>query len=240
MSFAVSLDEGRFEYGSSFGGYFGQRRNVVRPSFLRMTHDILRFNRLAPRLLDKMRGPRLHHRRLHRRRGPQRRLPRPLPGADGLVHLVDAARPHARLSRPELRALLQQPRPADDRTAAAVAHGERRQPVLCRAHRHAAARPGAAGDAGAGDPPRSAWCRGARRLGPLGPLRQGRAGLPCRPGAGAAGGCRRSGTRPARPLRLFLERGLAARRFVVDAEAAQCLVELELCRRPQIRGRAEA
>jgi predicted NAD/FAD-binding protein len=53
MSFAVSLDKGRFEYGSSFAGYFGQRRNVVRPSFLRMTHDILRFNRLAPRLLDK-------------------------------------------------------------------------------------------------------------------------------------------------------------------------------------------
>ena len=53
MSFAVSLDEGRFEYGSSFTGYLGQRRNVVRPSFLRMTHDILRFNRLAPQLLDK-------------------------------------------------------------------------------------------------------------------------------------------------------------------------------------------
>ena len=44
---------GRFEYGSSFAGYFAQRRNVVRPSFLRMTHDILRFNRLAPRLLER-------------------------------------------------------------------------------------------------------------------------------------------------------------------------------------------
>lgn len=53
MSFAVSLDEGRFEYGSSFAGYLGQRRNMVRPSFLRMTHDILRFNRLAPQLLDR-------------------------------------------------------------------------------------------------------------------------------------------------------------------------------------------
>ena len=52
MSFAASLEGGRFEYGSSFAGYFGQRRNFVRPSFLRMTHDILRFNRLAPRLLD--------------------------------------------------------------------------------------------------------------------------------------------------------------------------------------------
>jgi uncharacterized protein len=53
MSFAVSLDRGRFEYGSSYAGYFAQRRNVVRPAFLRMTRDILRFNRLAPRLLMK-------------------------------------------------------------------------------------------------------------------------------------------------------------------------------------------
>jgi predicted NAD/FAD-binding protein len=53
MSFAVSLDRGRFEYGSSFAGFLAQRRNMVRPSFLRMTHDILRFNRLAPSLLDK-------------------------------------------------------------------------------------------------------------------------------------------------------------------------------------------
>ena len=53
MSFAASLESGRFEYSSSFAGYFAQRRNVMRPSFLRMTHDILRFNRLAPRLLDR-------------------------------------------------------------------------------------------------------------------------------------------------------------------------------------------
>src|SRR5258708_17673485 len=53
MSFAVSLDRGRFEYGSSYAGYFAQRRNAVRPSFLRMTRDILRFDRLAPRLLAK-------------------------------------------------------------------------------------------------------------------------------------------------------------------------------------------
>jgi len=53
MSFAVSLDDGGFEYASSFGGYFAQRRNLARPSFLRMTHDILRFNRMAPQLLDQ-------------------------------------------------------------------------------------------------------------------------------------------------------------------------------------------
>src|SRR5260370_42635081 len=53
MSFAVSLDQGRFEYGSSYAGYFAQRRNVVRPSFLRMTPDTLRFNRLVPCLLAR-------------------------------------------------------------------------------------------------------------------------------------------------------------------------------------------
>ena len=53
MSFAVSLDDGAFEYGSSFASYFAQRTNLARPSFLRMTHDILRFNRLAPRLLAR-------------------------------------------------------------------------------------------------------------------------------------------------------------------------------------------
>ena len=51
MSFAVSLDGGRFEYGSSYTSYLAQRRNLLRPSFLQMTRDILRFNRLAPRLL---------------------------------------------------------------------------------------------------------------------------------------------------------------------------------------------
>jgi predicted NAD/FAD-binding protein len=53
MSFAVSLDDGAFEYGSSVPSYSAQRTNLARPSFLRMTHDILRFNRLAPRLLAR-------------------------------------------------------------------------------------------------------------------------------------------------------------------------------------------
>jgi predicted NAD/FAD-binding protein len=53
MSFAVSLEGGGLEYASSYGGYLAQRRNMVRPSFLRMTRDIFRFNRLAPQLLDR-------------------------------------------------------------------------------------------------------------------------------------------------------------------------------------------
>ncbi len=53
MSFAVSLDDGGFEYASFYSGFLAQRRNMVRPSFLRMTRDILRFNRLAPQLLEQ-------------------------------------------------------------------------------------------------------------------------------------------------------------------------------------------
>ena len=57
MSFAVSLDGGRLEYASAYEGYLAQRRNIVRPSFLAMTRDILRFNRLAPKLLDLAEDP---------------------------------------------------------------------------------------------------------------------------------------------------------------------------------------
>lgn len=53
MSFAVSLDGGRFEYASAFAGFLAQRSNMLRPAFLRMTRDILRFNRLAPQLLER-------------------------------------------------------------------------------------------------------------------------------------------------------------------------------------------
>ena len=46
MSFAVRCDRTGLEYcGSSLDGLFSQRRNLVRPSFLRMVRDILRFNR---------------------------------------------------------------------------------------------------------------------------------------------------------------------------------------------------
>lgn len=46
MSFAVSLEEPRLEWsGSSLATVFGQKRNLLRPDFLRMLTDILRFNR---------------------------------------------------------------------------------------------------------------------------------------------------------------------------------------------------
>lgn len=51
MSFSASLDGGRLEYaGTDLNGLFGQRTNLLRPSFLRMLADILRFNAEAKAL----------------------------------------------------------------------------------------------------------------------------------------------------------------------------------------------
>ena len=48
MSFAASIGSGQVEYAlRDLGAIFGQRRNIVRPQFLRMLRDIDRFNRLA-------------------------------------------------------------------------------------------------------------------------------------------------------------------------------------------------
>ncbi len=48
MSFAASLEDGRFEYaGSDLAGLFAQPRNLLRPRFWRMLMDIMRFYRDA-------------------------------------------------------------------------------------------------------------------------------------------------------------------------------------------------
>lgn len=53
MSFSVKCERTGLEYnGSSLNRLFAQRRNLFRPSFLRMLRDVFRFNREAPALLD--------------------------------------------------------------------------------------------------------------------------------------------------------------------------------------------
>jgi len=58
MSFSVRADRTDFEYnGSTLNQLFGQRQNLVKPSFYRMVMDIVRFNRAAPRaILDGAAG----------------------------------------------------------------------------------------------------------------------------------------------------------------------------------------
>lgn len=57
MSFAVSLNEGAFEYSGGTGfGLFAQRSNIVSPRFWSMMRDLLRFYRNAPRDLEMMTG----------------------------------------------------------------------------------------------------------------------------------------------------------------------------------------
>lgn len=53
MSFSLRCERTGLEYnGTSLNALFAQRRNLLRPSFLRMLADILRFNREAPHLLE--------------------------------------------------------------------------------------------------------------------------------------------------------------------------------------------
>ena len=52
MSFSVRNDAEDLEYnGTTVNSLFAQRRNILRPSFLAMVRDILKFNRQAPQLL---------------------------------------------------------------------------------------------------------------------------------------------------------------------------------------------
>jgi uncharacterized protein len=57
MSFSVRNDATGMEYnGTTVNTLFAQRSNLVRPSFLAMVRDILRFNRHAPQLLRQPAG----------------------------------------------------------------------------------------------------------------------------------------------------------------------------------------
>ena len=62
MSFAVSLGGGAHEYsGSGLAGLFAQKRNLLRPRFWTMLHDLQRFYREAPRDLASLGDETLEH-----------------------------------------------------------------------------------------------------------------------------------------------------------------------------------
>jgi predicted NAD/FAD-binding protein len=53
MSFGVSLGGGRYEYGSGWLSFLGQRSNLANPAHWRLLREIARFNREAPALLAR-------------------------------------------------------------------------------------------------------------------------------------------------------------------------------------------
>lgn len=53
MTFAVSRDQGKFEWSGDGKGVFAQRRNLFRPRHWRLIFDVVRFNQYALDLLDK-------------------------------------------------------------------------------------------------------------------------------------------------------------------------------------------
>ncbi|MBL4681955.1 MAG: FAD-dependent oxidoreductase [Pseudomonadales bacterium] len=53
MSFSMRDDKGNLEYnGHTLNTLFAQRRNILRPSFLRLVRDIVRFNRIAKEVAE--------------------------------------------------------------------------------------------------------------------------------------------------------------------------------------------
>ena len=88
MSFSVRNEASGLEYnGTTLNTLFAQRRNLLRPSFLGMIRDILRFNREAPALLAE-RGGELPLGELLEREALRPRLRRALHRSDGRVDLV--------------------------------------------------------------------------------------------------------------------------------------------------------
>ncbi len=54
MSFAISVEDGAFEWGAkTLNAIFGQRRNLVSPRFWRMVRDVRRFFRESPKVLAR-------------------------------------------------------------------------------------------------------------------------------------------------------------------------------------------
>lgn len=51
MSFALSMDQGKLEWGSgNLDTVFAQRKNLASPTFLLMIKDVMRFGKEAPKV----------------------------------------------------------------------------------------------------------------------------------------------------------------------------------------------
>ena len=237
MSFSLRCERSGLEYnGTSLNSLFAQRRNLVRPSFLRMIADILRFN-------TRSRGIARHARRL----ADARRVPRPrrlfaairraLRRADGSGDLVRRGLDDARLPGPLLRRFLRPPRlPVGGRAPGLADGAGRLARVRARVARGRAHR-AAARDTGGIDPAaarRRAHPHATRRRRWL---RSRLPRLPFRPGAAPARGTDGRGNGSTARVPVRVERSHPAHRPAAAAEANAGPCRLEL---PPARGSAGA
>ena len=130
MSFAVSLGDGAYEYsGNGFGGFFGQRSNLLSLRHWRMAADIKRFFRQAEELQQSGKGEQSLGDWLAEKRYSQWFIDRhivPMARCD----LVDAGGEGAGVSGPGIRAVLFQSRPPAIEQPARVADREGREQGL--------------------------------------------------------------------------------------------------------------
>ena len=166
MSFSVTNAGSGLEYrGSNLNTLFAQRRNLTRPSFLRLVTEIVRFNRAARRLVvneprwqasDRLPttggddGTSDESIESFLRRGRYSQIvrgavPRSVRQRDLVSRSVDV---HA-LPDAFLRAVHAQPRTARPPRPHAVAHDQRRLSAVCRPARRAVRRSDPARDRGA-------------------------------------------------------------------------------------------
>ena len=243
MSFSLTDLRCGLEWrGTSLSTVFAQRRNAARPAFLAMLADVVRFNRLARRLLaEPARGVGLPG-------GPAGRtavvggLPRLVPDPARVGHLVGGPRDLHADPGPDLRRVLQPPRAPRTGRPAGLAHGHRRIDQLRPGDPRAAAqpRPAAPRDGGGQGAASAGRGRAPDRSGP-GDLRPRGHGDPQRPGPGPAGRPERRGTPRARRAALPTEpRHAAHRRHAAAGEQTGLgVVELRAPGRPRPGGHAD-
>ena len=54
MTFSVTIDDGRFEWGAkNFNALFGQRSNALNPKYLRLLGDVVRFMLFSPSFVER-------------------------------------------------------------------------------------------------------------------------------------------------------------------------------------------
>ena len=139
MSFSLTDLRCGLEWrGTSLSTVFAQRRNALRPAFLAMLADVVRFNRLSRALLSGDRAA--SGVRFRDLGGPLGRAPLVarlhglVPDSAGVGHLVGGPRDLHADPGSDVRGILQPSWPVGPGRSARVAHGDRRIGPLRRGH----------------------------------------------------------------------------------------------------------